>query len=139
LTAALPTRFLVVDAHEIIKDPGGHSHHWTILEGTLLEGALSVGDPLMIPRVGGGAWLAQVLGFERFREEFGSTVNAAGEAGRTLGVAVWGVAPARGTVARGEARVVALAEARDLVARLRQLEPGALEHCRDCRRVQRFE
>ena len=133
------TRFRIEDAHEVTKDPGGHAHHWTILEGVLEEGTLRCGDAMAIPRVGGGSWLGQVLGFERFRHEFGDTVDAVSEAGRILGVAVWGVAPPRGTVARGEARVITIAEAHELTLELRGLEPDAVNHCADCRRVSRFE
>jgi hypothetical protein len=133
------TRFRIEDAHEILKDPGGHAHHWTILEGVLEEGALQIGNAMAIPRIGGGSWLAQIIGFERFRENMGDTVDAASEVGRVLGVAVWGVAPPRGTVARGEARVVGMAEARELASKLRALEPDACDHCADCRRVSRFE
>jgi hypothetical protein len=133
------TRFRIEDAHEILKDPGGHAHHWTILEGVLEEGTLRTGDAVAIPRVGGGSWLGQVVGFERFRQEFGDTVDAASEGGRTLGVAVWGLAPPRGTVARGEARVIGRADAQELAIKLRELEPGACDHCPDCRRVGRME
>jgi hypothetical protein len=91
LTTTPSTRFLVVDAHEI---PAVTRIIGPFSKAPLLEGTLSVVDALTIPRVGGGAWLAQVLGFE-----FGSTVDTVSEAGRTLGVAVWGVAHARGTVA----------------------------------------
>ncbi len=94
------SRFRVENAHEVLKDPGGHAHHWTVLEGVLEEGTLRIGDGLAVPRVGGGSWLGQVMGFARFRQEFGDSVDATGEAGRPLGVAMWGVAPPHGTVAQ---------------------------------------
>jgi hypothetical protein len=131
------TRLRIEDAHEVIKDPGGHAHHWTVLEGVLEEGTLRIGDVMAIGRVGGGSWVGTVIGFARLREELGDSLDALSERGRTVGVAVWGVAPPKGTVAT-EAHVIDLAEARDLVTQLRLLEPDVLHHCPDCRRAERF-
>jgi hypothetical protein len=132
-------KFRIDAAHEVLKDPGGHARHWTVLEGVLEEGTLRLGAVLAIPRVGGGSWVSTVLGFARFRAELGDSIDATSEAGRSVGVAVWGVAPPRGTVATGEAHAIGLAEARDLVAQLRLLEPDVFRHCPDCQRIERFE
>jgi hypothetical protein len=131
-------RFQVQSAQEVLRDPGGHEHHFTILMGTLVEGTLRVSDPLAIPRVGGGHWLGQVLGFELFRKTLGNSVNAADAAGEAFGVAVRGVAPPRGTVAEGEAYVATLDEARVIATALSELEPAACKHCHDCLRVSRY-
>jgi hypothetical protein len=132
------TRFRIESVHEVLKDPGGHSHHWTILAGVLEVGTLRLGEALAIPRVGGGSWVGSVLGFERFREQLGESVDASTEAGRALGVAVWGLAPPERGVVRSEARGVDAAEARAILAALRAVEPERVEHCRDCRLVCKF-
>lgn len=132
-------RLRIESVHEVLKDPGGHSHHWTILVGVLETGVLHLGDALAVPRVGGGSWLGSVLGFERFRHRFGDSVDAAAEAGQPLGVAIGGLAPPElGVVATSHARVVGPAEARTILAELRALAPERVEHCRDCRLVRNF-
>jgi hypothetical protein len=131
-------RFDVTGVTEVRKDPGGHEHHFTILIGVLREGTLRIADPLAVPRAGGGFWLGQIVGFERFRERLESPVTAESEAGRTLGVAIWGVAPPEDRVALGEARVLTLDEARSIATELSTLEPDVFRHCRDCRRLSRY-
>jgi hypothetical protein len=129
-------RFRVDGAHDVLKDPAGHAHHFTVLVGVLEAGTLSVGSVLAIPRAAGGSWVAHVVGFEAFREQLGRTVDAASLQGRTLGVAVRGVAPPADAIGLGEAREIDREQARRLVAELRTLEPRALEHCADCRLVE---
>jgi hypothetical protein len=131
-------RFRIDEVAEILKDPGGHEHHWTVLIGVLVEGTLRVSDPLAVPRVGGGLWMGQILGFERFRDPPGSSVTAETERGRNLAVAIWGVAPPKARVALGEARVLTLDEARGVATELSALEPGVHRHCRDCKRLSRY-
>src|SRR5262245_23962226 len=130
-------RFRIDGAHDVLKDPGGHAHHFTVLVGVLEVGTLSVGTWLAIPRVAGGSWVAHIVGFEMSRVELGRTVDAASLEGRTLGVAVRGVAPPADAIGHGEAREIGREEARHLVAQLRTLEPRALEHCKDCRLVEK--
>jgi hypothetical protein len=52
-----------------------------------------------------------------------------------MGLVVWGVAPPRGSVAVGDARTVAPAEAAALLQELERLEPLAIKHCKDCSKV----
>jgi hypothetical protein len=134
----LVIRFRIEDAVEVHKDPIGHAHHWTVLLGVLEEGTLSIADVLAIPRVGGGFWLGRVLGFERFRDELGTSIDAVTQARRPLGVAVWGVAPPQDSIVRADARVVGPSECREILAELQRLEPGVVTHCRDCQRVLSF-
>ena len=68
-------RFRIESAHEVLRDPGGHQHHWTILAGVLEDGEVRIGDALAIPRTGGGSWLGQVVGFERFQQVLGDRID----------------------------------------------------------------
>jgi hypothetical protein len=128
-------RFRIDDAHEILRDPRGHEHHWTILAGRLEVGLLCLGDALAIPRVAGGFWVSRVLAFELFRRKTGRCLSAATYPGQTMGLVVWGVAPPRGSVAAGDARTVGPSEAAALLQELERLEPLAINHCKDCSRV----
>jgi hypothetical protein len=132
------TRFQVMSAQEVLRDPGGHEHHFTIVVGTLAFGTLRVSDPLAVPRVGGGHWLGQIVGFELFQRTLGNSVAAADVAGQAFGVAIRGVAPPRGTVAEGEAHVATLDQARVIATALSELEPAACKHCSDCLRISRY-
>jgi hypothetical protein len=131
-------RFAVHAAHEVFRDPNGHVHHWTILQGALLEGTLRLADPLAVPRMGGGSWIGQIVGFETRGEWLGSSADAEHLGGRPLGVAIRGVAPPAAGVAPGEVRVATLDEARLLATELSNLDPAVCDHCEDCRRVTRY-
>jgi hypothetical protein len=130
-------RFHVTSAHEVVRDPGGHAHHFTVIVGTLVEGTLRVADPLAVPRTGGGHWLGQVLGFERYGKAFGASVNAA-DSTEAFGVAIRGAAPPEAKVAAGDAFVATLDEARVIATALSELEPEVCKHCQDCRRISRY-
>jgi hypothetical protein len=128
-------RFRVDSAHEVLKDPGGHRHHWTVLAGALLDGELRIGDALSIPRVGGSAWLGHVIGFEAFRLTLGDRIDPALVGNRTIGVFVWGLAPPADAVATGEAHTVEDAVARQLARDLARTDPERVRHCPDCARL----
>jgi len=130
-------RFQVTSAHEILRDPAGHEHHVTIVVGTLVEGVLRIADPFAIPRAGGGHWLGQILGFDRYGKPFGTSVDA-DDSSEAFGVAIRGVAPPEAKVALGEAFVATLDEARVIATALSELETEVCKHCADCRRISRY-
>jgi hypothetical protein len=82
------TRLALVDGYDIFNDPVGHYHHCTVVSGRLLEGALRVGDVLVLPAADGGVLAARVGGFHAFRTPLGSSITAEEHGSLHLGVMV---------------------------------------------------
>ncbi len=81
--------FLIEDAFEIHKDPGGHHHHWTILVGTLEEGTLRRNDRIKIPYIDGSSLVSIVGGIEQAHLMDNLLEISADEADLPLGIMTW--------------------------------------------------
>src|SRR5215469_559985 len=71
----MTVQFKIETSVEVHKDPMGHYHHWTILVGKLLEGAIRLGDYLIIPLADKTILAAHVGGFELASQNVGVEVS----------------------------------------------------------------
>lgn len=137
-------KFQITDAMEIFKDPIGHYHHWTVLVGRLVEGAIHLADLMCIPAVDGTKMGARVGGFDAYRRRFGSELSSKHDTD-PLGVMVWSPAPSRKEIAMGVATSSSLMEFHEFAGWALQHRPARLLHdrgperrgvpCPECMRV----
>lgn len=136
-------RFRVDEVVEVLKDPGGHSHHWTIFIGRVEEGRFEAGSHIAVSRIGGGEWIGQLMAFEvgparRRREGVPTMIDVTTDGTESIGIVMWGIAPPKDGVGRESIiRPVSTEEARRIAADLRGVAAERFEHCADCQAIVR--